>query len=244
MATRITRKQLKKDRFAEEVGHQVSYIREHRTKVTVLAVLLVVAIVGGSGFYRYRAQQTAAARRAFQDSMNVFHGTVALDQKEGQVTFATSIEKEMRTTEALEKVINDHSGRFEGRAAELYRAMFDLEMGEYDEGRTKLEALIGDSNKDLGALARMGLADLLRHQGKLDESRKHYEYLVENPSAMVPKVRAQLALISVLKETDPDDAAKTLREIQEGGGAGAEQAARALAAVQQEQMRATAAPTP
>ena len=89
MATRITRKQLKKDRFAEEVGHQVSYIREHRTKVTVLAVLLVVAIVGGSGFYRYRAQQTAAARRAFQDSMNVFHGTVALDQKEGQVTFAT-----------------------------------------------------------------------------------------------------------------------------------------------------------
>ena len=150
----------------------------------------------------------------------------------------------MRTTEALEKVINDHSGRFEGRAAELYRAMFDLEMGEYDEGRTKLEALIGDSNKDLGALARMGLADLLRHQGKLDESRKHYEYLVENPSAMVPKVRAQLALISVLKETDPDDAAKTLREIQEGGGAGAEQAARALAAVQQEQMRATAAPTP
>ena len=244
MATRITRKQLKKDRFAEEVGHQVSYIRQHRTKVTVLAVLLVVAIVGGSGFYRYRAQQAAAARRAFQDSMNVFHGTVALDQKEGQVTFATSIEKEMRTTEALEKVINDHSGRFEGRAAELYRAMFDLEMGEYDEGRTKLEALIGDSNKDLGALSRMGLADLLRHQGKLDESRKHYEYLVEDPSAMVPKVRAQLALITVLKETDPDDAAKTLREIQEGGGAGAEQAARALAVVQQEQMRATAAPTP
>ena len=244
MATRITRKQLKKDRFAEEVGHQVSYIRQHRTKVTVFAVLLVVAIVGGSGFYRYRAQQAATARHAFQDSMNVFHGTVALDQKEGQVTFATSIEKEMRTTEALEKVINDHSGRFEGKAAQLYRAMFDLELGHYDEGRGKLEELIGDSNEDLGALARMGLADLLRHQGKLDESRKHYEYLVENPSAMVPKVRAQLALITVLKETDPDDAAKTLREIQEGGGAGAEQAARALAVVQQEQMRATAAPTP
>ena len=245
MATRITRKQLKKDRFAEEVGHRVGYVREHRTQVTVLAVLLLVVVIGGSGFYRYRAQQAAAARRAFQESMNVFHGIVSLDQAEGQVTFATSIEKEMRTTEALETIIREYPGRFEGSAAELHRAMFDLELGQYDEGRAKLGMLIDNPNQDLAALARMALADLLHHEGKLDESRKHYEHLVENPSPMVPTVRAQLALINVIRGTDPDQAAKRLREIQEGGGAGAQQAAQALILVQQEQMRAnTAAPAP
>ena len=176
--------------------------------------------------------------------MNVFHGVVSLDQQEGQVTFATSIEKEMRTAEALDTVIKDHSGRFEGRAAQLYRAMFDLEMGEYDAGREKLETLIGNSNKDLATLARMALADLSRHQGKLDESRKHYQYVVDNPSTMVPKVRAQLALINIIKETDLDDAAKRLREIQESGGAGSQQAAQALLLVQQQQVRATAASAP
>ena len=128
---RISRKQLKKDRFAEEVGHQVSYIREHRTKVTVLAVVVIVAVVGGSGFYRYRQQQAAAARRVFQESMNVFHGVVSLDEKEGQVTFATTIEKEIRTTQALQQVIDEYSGRFEGHMARLYKAMFDLELGKY-----------------------------------------------------------------------------------------------------------------
>ena len=238
---RISRKQLKKDRFAEEVGHQVSYIREHRTKVTVLAVVVIVAIVGGSGFYRYRQQQAAAARRAFQSSMNVFHGVVSLDKKEGQETFATTIEKEMRTTQALQQVIDEYSGRFEGRMARLYKAIFDLELGKYDEGQAKLEALTEDSDEEVATLARMAVADLLRHQGKLDESRKYYEHVIENPSLLVPKERAQLALIDVIKETDPEDALKRLQEIQEGGGAGAEQAGRALAVLQQAQISAAAA---
>ncbi len=238
---RISRKQLKKDRFAEEVGHHVSYIRENRTKVTVLVVAVIVAIVAGSGFYRYRQQQTAAVRRAFQDSMNVFHGVVSLDEKEGQVTFATTIEKEMRTTQALQQVIDEYSGRFESRMARLHRAMFDLETGKYDEGQAKLEALTEDSDEEVATLARIALADLLRHQGKLDESRRHYEHVIENPSVMVPKERAQLALIDVIKETDPEDAMKKLQEIQEGGGPGAEQAGRALAALQRAQMSAAAA---
>ena len=239
---RIRRKQLKKDRFAEEVGHQVSYIREHRTKVTTLAVLVLVAIVGGSGLYRYQQQQETDARRAFQNAMNVFHGSVSLDEKDGQVTFATSIEKEIRVTEALQELADEHAGRFEGRAARLHQAMFDLELSKYDEGRAKLEDLIGDRDPDLSALARLALADLLRHQGNYDESRKHYEHLIENPSRMVPKERAELALVQVIKETDPAEAIKRLQDIQERGGPGSEEAGSALSRLQQEQMSA-AAPT-
>ena len=45
---RVTRKELKADRFAQEVGHTVEYVSEHRKQVirygTIAAAVLVVVI--------------------------------------------------------------------------------------------------------------------------------------------------------------------------------------------------------
>ena len=51
---KITRKQLKKDRFAEEVRHSVSYVSTHRNSMIAAAAALVVITGGIYGYVTYR----------------------------------------------------------------------------------------------------------------------------------------------------------------------------------------------
>jgi tetratricopeptide (TPR) repeat protein len=227
LLAKLTRKQLKKDRFVEEVGEAVGLFTTHRNSIIAAVVGAVLLVGGGIGFYRYRVEQNEQARLAFQKAMDNYYGEVSLNKVPGRITFATSIEKEMKTEESLKAVAEQYSGRFEGKMARLHLALYQLRDGDPEEGRKMLEALIDDSGAEVSGMARKALADHLQMEGKSEEALKHYQYLADHPTEMLPRERVELfGLYDALLATDEQKALELVKAVEERGGAGREVAMR------------------
>jgi predicted negative regulator of RcsB-dependent stress response len=129
------------------------------------------------------------------------------------VTFTTTIERRTRTTEAFEGVKQRHPGTPEADAAEYYLALLDVEEEKYQEAQTKLESAVKSSDDEVAGLARLALAEVYGRLEKPTEAQEQYQYLVDHPTRMIPKERAQLALARFLVPREPAKAKEILNEL-------------------------------
>ncbi len=222
----FTRKQLKQDKFVEGVGHRLEYFQEHRKTLIGAAVLIVAGIVGVTSWMGYQQRRDASARVALQEAVRLFHGTVTTEQRVGYITYATTGERMRRTTEALENVRDEYSGRNEGVGSLYYLALLEIEQDKLDEAQQLLEQAMSGSGVYSG-LARLTLAQSLGRQGEIDAAREHYQYLIDHPSGVVSSDRAKLELGRLLVDHDPEAAKPLLEELiaNPGPAAGAATAA-------------------
>ena len=210
---RISRKDLKKDEIRDELAGSVGYLVEHRNTVIIAAVLAIVIGAGLAFYLGHRRTQKAEARKALQDAIELFHGEVNTEQRIGMITFTTTIERRTRTTEAFEGVKQQYAGTPEADAAEYYLALLDVEEEKYQEAQTKLETAIKSSDAEVAGTARLALAEVYGRLEKTTEAQEQYQYLVDHPTRMVPKERAQLALARFLIPREPAKAKEILNEL-------------------------------
>jgi tetratricopeptide (TPR) repeat protein len=215
----LSRKQLKQDRFVEVVGQEVALFQRHRTAITVAAAAIIALIVGGYSYAEYRARAREEARVALNDAVRLFHGVVTVESRPGFVTYATSGERVRRVTEALDKVVAEHSGTEAAYGARYYQALLDIEQGKYDDAAPKLAEAADKGGESYGSLARLAWAETLGRQGKTDEARKQFDALISKPTSVVPRERAQLALATMLADKDPEAAKPILQELMSTPGA-------------------------
>jgi len=242
---KLTRKQLKKDRFVEEVGEVVGIFTTHRNLIVGIAVAVVVLVVAGAGFYRYQQERDTEARQALQAALGNYYGQVSLDQIPGRVTFATTIAKDQAIRESLTKVAEDFAGRLEGEVAQLHLALYEVSDGDLEKGKTMLEGLLDHRDDEVAALARKALADQLQREEKNEEALAHYQHLVDNPTDMLPRERVELfGLYDALLATDEQKALELVKSIEERDGAGREMASRLRAGLESRLGIATPPMTP
>ena len=218
---KISRKQLKKDRFVEEVGQSVVYASSHRKQLLIwggVAIALIIAIASYGGYRRTRAAET---RAEFQKAVEMYHGKVDTEEQPGGITFPTTIARFRDTTEQLEKVISEYAGHEEAVAAAYYLALLEIEQEKLEEAQKRLGGIVGNKG-EYPALARLALAGLHARRQEDEPARRHYQHLIDNPTRVVPKSRAQLALARYLSTTDKEEEAKTILEemMKEPGTAG------------------------
>jgi tetratricopeptide (TPR) repeat protein len=210
---RISRKELRKDEIRDELAGSVGYLVEHRNTVIIAAVLAIVVGAGLAFYLGHRRTQKAEARKALQDAIEQFHGQVNTEQRIGMITFTTTIERRTRTTEAFDGVKQRYAGTPEADAAEYYLALLDAEEEKYQESQPKLESAIRSSDDEIAGLARLALAEVYVRLEKEAEAREQYQYLVDHPTRMIPKERAQLALARFLIPREPERAKEILNEL-------------------------------
>lgn len=209
---------MKRDEIGEELADSVHYLVEHRNKVIVAAILAVVIGAGLAFYLGHRRTQRAEARKALHKAIELFHGRVDTEQRIGIVTFTTTIERRNRTTEGFELVKRQFAGSAEADTSEYYLALLDMEDEKYQEAQPKLETAIRSSDAETAALARLALAELFEQQNKDAEARGQYQYLVDHPTTMIPKGRAQLLLARYLSTREPDRAKEILKELMQQPG--------------------------
>jgi tetratricopeptide (TPR) repeat protein len=210
---KISRKSLKRDEIGDDLRISVGYVVDHRNKI-IIAAVLAVAIGAGLAFYLgHRRTQRAEARKALQEAIELFHGRVDTEQRIGIITFTTTIERRTRTTEAFESVKQRFAGTPEADAADYYVALLQIEQEQYQEAQPRLETASRSSDAEIAALARLALAEVFDRLGKDAEAREQYQYLVDHPTTMVPKGRAQLALARYLMTREPEKAREILTEL-------------------------------
>ena len=211
---RITRKELKKDVFAQEVGHTVEYVGEHRKQFIRYGSAALVIVLLAGGFYYYNKRQRAAREGALAAAMEIQRAPVG--PAAGQETvksYPTQQEKSKAELKAFTEVAAHYAGTDEGIIATYFLGTIAVDDGRLDEA-AKLFKEVGDSkNENYASLAKFSLAHVYQSQGKAAEGEKLLRALMEKPTIFVSKPQATIALARMLAPTKPDEARKLLEPL-------------------------------
>ncbi|MCC7174640.1 MAG: tetratricopeptide repeat protein [Bryobacterales bacterium] len=216
---RITRRELKQDRFAEEVGRTVTFLEQHRKLLlrygaAALAVLLIVA-----GLFYYNRRQAAARQEALRAAMDVMDSPIGPSPAPGIVTYATEADKQAALSKRLTELTSQYAGSREAAIAQFYMGMEALKEGRQDAALKYLTAAAESREQDPASIAKRALADLYEDQGKTAEAEKMLRSLIEKPTILVPKADAAIALARLLAPSKPDEARKLLEPLRSEPGA-------------------------
>lgn len=217
---RISRKELKKDEFVQEVSHTVEYVAAHRQPIVLwsaVAGALLVVILGG---YLLWNKRNSDASDSVARAQRTFHSPVAPPgtpppQNTNEKIYTSDKEKYTTALNEFQAIAGKYSMLKHADVAHYYIALCQLQLGNVAEGQKELTALAEGKNEQVGSLARFALASALVTQGKMDDAEKHYRYLIEHPTAEVPKTASQMTLATHLRATKPKEAEKIFRDLEQ-----------------------------
>ena len=216
---RFRRKDLKRDRFVEEVTQRVEFFSGHRKQFIGGGIAVVVIIVAAVGYTTYARNRSMAAQSALQDAIDLYHGVVTVEDIPGTKTFATETERIDAITRSLDILAVDFSGSPAAAGAAFYSGLLDREQGNLAEARAHFELAVNGGGTEYPALARLALGSLLLGEGSAEEAREQFQWVVDNPTRTVSRDRASIEVARTLIESDPQRAREILDAIRAENGA-------------------------
>ena len=216
MPGHISPKELKRDRFVETVVHAEEYAASHARNLWIAAGAAAVILAAIFGWRFWSEQQSQKAGLAMEDAMKVFEArirTPAEPQEPGEVTYLAEKTKYTDARKKFDEVAQKYSLTTQGTLARYYSALCSEHLGETDKATATLRDLSNGSNAEAAALAKLSLAGLAEDAGKNDEAAQILQGLVDHPTTLVPRARAELALAELYRRTKPAEAAKLYEQI-------------------------------
>jgi predicted negative regulator of RcsB-dependent stress response len=212
----ISPKELKRDRFVETVEHGAEYAASHAQTIWlgIGAAALVLAAVLGWRFWS--GQQAQKAGAALDDAMKSFQARIRTPgepEEPGEVTYVVERIKYQEARKKFDDVTQKYSLTTQGTVARYYSALCSVRLGETEKATAELRSLADGGNAEVGSLAKLALADLAAQSGKTDDAAKLLTALMEHPTALVPKARAEFALADLYRKSKPAEAAKLYEQI-------------------------------
>lgn len=214
---RITRKELKSDRFASEVTHTVEYVGEHRRQVMLYGGVVLAVVVLAVGVYFYRQRQHSARQRELVDALETYNAVVTAGSSPQQgfraKMFSTKAEKEKAIQKAFTDLAVNHAGTEEGAIAQYYLAIIASDRGNAAEAEKRFRDVTENASENQASLAKMALAQLEQGRGRTAEAEKLLRSIVSAPTVLVSKEQATIALARLIGPTRPEEARKLLEPL-------------------------------
>ena len=210
---RITRKELKSDRFAEEVGRSVEYVSEHRKQFIRYGAAAAGVIVIAAGWYFYSGRQSKARQEALREATAIYEATVGPGGNPYLKSFATQAEKDQAVEKAFSGIIEKYPRSDEAHIARFYLAARAADEGKLAEAEKGFQQVAAEASKPYASLARYSLAQIYHSQGKTAEAEKLLRDLIANPTVLVSKEQATLTLGQMLASSKPEEARKLLEPL-------------------------------
>lgn len=231
---RITRKELKTDKFAEEVGHTVEFLEEHRRQAFVAAAVAVVLILAGTGVFYYMRHQRSIRQETLREALRVYDATISAESNPFFVTFKTEEEKDAAVQKALGEIAGKYSGSDEAAIASFYLGLAANNRGRSDEAEKHLKQAMDSGREPYDSQAAYSLAQLYAGLGRNEDAEKVLRQLVEEPSVLVSKEQATIALARIVGKRDPAEARRLLEPLRGGRSAVSRSALTALGELPQQ----------
>lgn len=210
---RLTRKELKSDRFALEVQHSVEYVAEHRRQVLrwsaigVAVVALVVAV------YFYRSYQHGVRQEKLAAAMQIINANIGQAPSEYVLSFPTPADRAKAYTKAFTDLATNYAGSDEAQVAEFYLGTQAADQANLDEAAKHYKAAADGGNHQYGSLAKISLAQIYAAQGKQKDGENLIQSVIDHPSELVSKESATIALARLVAPKDPARARKMLEPL-------------------------------
>lgn len=201
---KLTRKELKSDKFALEVQHSVEFVSEHRKQMLrwgppALVVVLIIAGISWYRSYEYKARQ-----EALHASMNIQNSTIGQAQPNAYVvTFPTAEARQVAVLKTWRDLAAKYPKTQEGGIAEFFLGTNAADNGNMPEAVKHFQAAIEASNDAYASQAKLALAQVYGAQGKVKEGEQLIQSVIDHPTVMVSKDAATLAMAELIKNTDP-----------------------------------------
>jgi len=212
----ISPKELKRDRFVESVEHGAEYAASHAGTIWIAAgaaALVLAAVLGWRFWSGQQAQKASAALDGAMKSFSARLRTPGEPEDPSEVTYVVEKIKYQEARKKFDAVARQYSLTTQGALARYYSALCSVHLGETEKATGELRGLADGGNAEVGSLAKLSLANLAAQAEKTDEAAKLLAALMDHPTALVPKARAQLALADLYRKSKPAEAARLYEQI-------------------------------
>jgi predicted negative regulator of RcsB-dependent stress response len=211
---RQTRKQLKGDRFAEEVGATVSWVDHHRGLITRYGAIALGVVLIGGGIYFYMRHQATVREEALANALHIDTATVGAAQPSlGGVTFPTQEEKDKARVKAFTDLALRYHGSQEGAIAQMNLASDAADKGDLANADRMYKDIVDSAPKEYSSMASLALARIYSAEGKDADAEKILRDLVAHPTVTVSKEEATIHLAQLIVKKNPDEARKLLEPL-------------------------------
>ena len=209
---RVTRHDLKTDKFATEVGHSVEYVSAHRSQLVRYgaAAIGILVLVVGITYYRRSAHQGRQAELA--QALHVKEGVVGAAAQPGdpRPSFGSQTEKDNAVKKAFNDVIAKYGGSDEASVAHYELGSLAADAGQVAEAEKHFRAAAEAGDSNYQSVAKLSLAQILNNQGKTADAEKLLRDLIASPTPLVSKEQATFTLVRMLAQKNPAEARKLL----------------------------------
>ncbi len=215
---RLTRKELKTDKFAVEVGEALEFLERHRKQAAIVGIVAVVAIAAAVGAYYYSKQQHSIRQAALREAFAVYNATVGDVPNPYIRSFKTEEEKHAAIEKAFGEIIEKYPDTDEATIATYYLGLAALNQGDETEAERRFREAAEADRQPYSSQAAYSLAQLYARQGKTDEAEKILRELIEHPTVLVSKEQATIELARVIGKRNPEEARKLLEPLRASRG--------------------------
>jgi predicted negative regulator of RcsB-dependent stress response len=213
---RITRKELKSDKFAQEVGLTVTFFEEHQKDVVRYGGIGVAVALLISGFVIYQRHDHAARQEELTQAIRLQETPVATVAAGGQQTFPTQEAKDQAASKAFADLASKHSGSDEAQIAGYYLGAIHSDQGKLAEAEKNFLDVANHGDKNYASLAKASLAEIYFSDGRFDQGEKTLRELMANPTIFVSKEQAAISLARHFVGRNNAEARKLLAPIKDG----------------------------
>jgi len=213
---RITRKELKSDKFAQEVGLTVTFFEEHQKDVIRYGGVGLAVVVLVGGFFLYQRHERSAREEALGQAIRIQETPVASVAAGGQQTYPTQDAKDQAAIRAFSDLASRYSGSHEAEIAEYYLGAIHSDEGKLAQAETDFLTVADHADRDYASLAKLSLAEVYFADNKFDQGEKTLRDLMAHPTIFVSKDQAALVLARHLIGRNNAEARKLLAPIKDG----------------------------
>ncbi len=180
-----------------------------------MLVVLAVAL-GYGGWHFYIDRQTVAASADFDTAMKAYQGRIAPAPDPAEPNEPFYPDEPARVQDALQKftkVADKYPSTNPGKLSRYYSAICLEDLERHNQALEELKKISGASDKELASMAQYQMAIIYSRTGRTDDAVKIFRALADKQSALVPRPMVLLELASILRTSNPKEAARIYQQI-------------------------------
>ena len=215
---RITRKELKSDKFAQEVGLTVTFFEDHKEEIVRYGTIAAVVGLLVAGYVLYQRHEHGVRDEALTKAIQVQEAPVGTSAS-GGLSFPTQEAKDREALRAFTDLRNKYAGSKEAGIAEYYLGAIQADQGKLAEAEKSFQEVARKGDLNYVSLARLSLAQIYFADGRSDLGEKTLRELMAKPTMFVSQGQAAITLARYLALKKPAEARKLLDPLRNLPGA-------------------------
>jgi predicted negative regulator of RcsB-dependent stress response len=204
---RITRKELKSDKFAQEVGLTVTFFEEHKEEIARYGMIAAVVGLLVAGYVFYQRHEHGLREQALTKAIQVQEAPVGASASGGP-SFPTQEAKDQESLKAFAALRS--TGGEEGEIAQYYLGAIQADQGKLAEAEKSFQEVAQKGDEKYASLSKLSLAQIEFADGRSELAEKTLRELMDKPTIFVSKEQATITLARYLMVKKPAEARKLL----------------------------------